>query len=159
MIIAIVAIAKNLAIGKDGKLPWHYSSDLRHFKETTTGNAIVMGASTWRELGRPLPNRLNVILSRSIEVSDLSNLLVARNRDQILCIADYLRCDLYVIGGAKTFDVFAADREKWIVTRIPVVVEDADVSMPANFLDGFEIERKTDLNEGLKVEVFRRLQT
>ena len=48
MIIGIVAIAKNFAIGKDGKLPWHHSADLKFFKETTTGNAIVMGANTWR---------------------------------------------------------------------------------------------------------------
>jgi len=65
VIIGIVAIAKNYAIGKDGKLPWHYSSDLKFFKETTAGNAVVMGSNTWRSIGKPLPNRLNVILSRS----------------------------------------------------------------------------------------------
>ena len=46
-IIGIVAVAQNLAIGKDGKLPWHYPADLKHFKQTTTGNAIVMGSNTW----------------------------------------------------------------------------------------------------------------
>ena len=53
MIIGIVAIADNLAIGKEGKLPWHYSADLKHFKQTTTGNAVVMGSNTWRSIGKP----------------------------------------------------------------------------------------------------------
>lgn len=50
MIIGIVAVAKNFAIGKDGKLPWHYSADLKFFRQTTTGNAVVMGFHTWSTL-------------------------------------------------------------------------------------------------------------
>ncbi|HCA57471.1 MAG TPA: dihydrofolate reductase, partial [Blastocatellia bacterium] len=64
-LIGIVAIAENFAIGKGGKLPWHYPADLKFFKETTTGNAVVMGRTTWDSIGRPLPNRLNIVLSRS----------------------------------------------------------------------------------------------
>ena len=56
-IFAIIAIAKNYAIGKDGKLPWHYPADLKFFKETTTGHAVLMGSHTWDSIGRPLPNR------------------------------------------------------------------------------------------------------
>ena len=52
MIIGIVAISRNFAIGKGGKLPWHYPADLRFFKETTIGNTVVMGANTWRAIGR-----------------------------------------------------------------------------------------------------------
>ena len=156
MIVGIVAIAENYAIGKDGKLPWHYSSDLKHFKETTTGNAIVMGAATWRSLSKPLPNRLNIVLSRSINIDDQPNVIVTRNSKQVLGIVGYLKCDVYVIGGAKTFEAFADDIEKWIVTRIPITVEDPDVSMRENFLDGFKLEETAELGEGLKVEVFRR---
>jgi dihydrofolate reductase len=65
MIVGIVAISENCAIGKDGKLPWHYSADLKLFKETTMGGTIVMGSSTWRSIGRPLPGRLNIVISRS----------------------------------------------------------------------------------------------
>src|ERR1700733_6821450 len=69
-IIAIVAVDKNLAIGKDGKPAWHYSADLKFFKETTTGNAIVMGYTTYVSIGRPLPNRINIVLSRTKNIEN-----------------------------------------------------------------------------------------
>lgn len=159
MIIGIIAIAKNFAIGKDGKLPWHYSSDLKHFKETTTGNAIVMGSTTWNSLSKPLPNRLNIVLSRTIASADREDILTIQLKDQVRTLWKYLDCDVYIIGGAKTFASFAEDIEKWIVTRIPVNVDDADVFMPENFLDGFELQRTKDLDEGLLVEYFERSRT
>ncbi len=67
MIIGIVAVAKNFAIGKDGKLPWHYSADLKFFKETTLNHAIVMGFNTWNSIGKPLPKRLNIVLSQNAQ--------------------------------------------------------------------------------------------
>ena len=91
MIIGIVAIAENYAIGKDGKLPWHYSSDLKYFKETTTGNVIVMGARTWDSIGRPLPNRLNILLSRTTELDGGDNVLLLREKSKLLTIARYLK--------------------------------------------------------------------
>ena len=157
MIIGIVAIAENYAIGKDGKLPWHYSADLRYFKEATTGNVVVMGARTWNSIGKPLPNRLNVVLSRSIEFDGGDSVLSLREKNKVLALSRYLNCDIFIIGGAKTFETFASDIEKWIVTRIPMTVEDPDVSMREDFLDGFKLDRTTDLGEGLKVEVFRRM--
>src|SRR5947199_7167002 len=63
-IIGIVAVDRNLAIGKGGKLPWHYSADMKFFKETTTGNTVVMGRRTWLTLKGPLKDRQNIVLSR-----------------------------------------------------------------------------------------------
>ena len=68
MIIGIVAVDRNGAIGKGGKLPWHYSADMKFFKQTTMGNACVMGYNTWLTLKKPLPNRLNIVLSRKAEI-------------------------------------------------------------------------------------------
>jgi dihydrofolate reductase len=155
-IIGIVAVAKNNAIGKDGKLPWHYPADLKFFKKTTTGNAIVMGFNTWRAIGRPLPNRLNIVLSRSAQLEDDANLLFLRNKDQVIKLSEFLKCDLFIIGGAKTFAEFADVTDGWIVTQVPVEVEDADTFMPADFLDGFEKRDTTELTDGLIVETFHR---
>ncbi len=155
-IIGIVAIAKNYAIGKDGKLPWHYSSDLKFFKQTTTGNAIVMGASTWRSLGRPLPNRLNIVLSRSGNIEPQPRVLLTRSKDEVLELSRYLKGDVFVIGGAKTFETFADVIEKWIVTEIPETVENADVFMPRDFLNAFEAGDSLDLGDGLSVKTFHR---
>lgn len=156
MIIGIVAISENYAIGKDDKLPWHYSADLKHFKMTTTGSVVVMGARTWNSIAKPLPGRLNIVLSRSIEFDGHDNLVSLRDKSKVLALSDYLKCDTFIIGGAKTFEAFACDIEKWIVTRIPIIVEEPDVSMPKDFLDGFKLEETNDLDEGLEVEVFRR---
>lgn len=156
MIIGIVAVAKNNAIGKDGKLPWHYSADLKFFKETTSGHAVMMGFNTWRAIGKPLPNRLNIVLSRSAHLENDANLLFLRSMDQVVELSKYLNCDSFIIGGAKTYAEFADVIDKWIVTQVPVEVEDADTFMPADFLDAFEIVDMKELTDGLAVETFRR---
>lgn len=156
MIIGIVAIAINYAIGKDGKLPWHYRADLKHFKETTTGQAVVMGSNTFRAIGKPLPNRLNVVLSRSAQIDAADDLIFLRSEREAIDVAKYLKCDLFVIGGAKTYVEFAPLIDAWIVTYVPLEVEGADVFMPPNFLDEFSSVEIRDLGDGLRVETFRR---
>src|SRR5215210_7328319 len=148
MIAGIVAIAENYAIGKDGKLPWHYSADLKHFKKTTIGNAVVMGASTWRSIGKPLPGRTNIVLSRTLDLRQ-SDVAVVRNKQEVFAIQENLDGDIFIIGGAETFKTFQRDIQKWIVTRVPLTVADADVFMPKNFLDGFVLTEQNDLGEEL----------
>ena len=154
MIIGIVAIAKNFAIGKDGKLPWHYPADLKFFKETTTGNAVVMGFHTWEAIGKPLPKRLNIVLSRSETLENRADVLLLRSKAEVLALANYLKGDLFIIGGAKTYQNFAEVIEKWIVTEIPETVEDADAFMPEDFLDGFRRQKTIELDGDLRVKVF-----
>ncbi|CAN5519385.1 MAG: dihydrofolate reductase [Pyrinomonadaceae bacterium] len=156
MIVGIVAVAKNHAIGKDGKLPWHYSSDLKFFKQTTTGHAVVMGFNTWRSIGKPLPNRLNIVLSRSAQLEDDSNLLFLSSKEQVLKLSGYLKCDLFIIGGAKTYVEFADVIDKWIVTEVPLTIDDADVFMPGDFLAGFELSESNELKGGPVVKTFQR---
>lgn len=156
MIIGIVAIAKNFAIGKDGKLPWHHSADLKFFKQTTTGNAIVMGAETWRSIGKILPDRLNVVLTRTGNIDCPPDVMKLSDRDEVIDLAKYLHRDLYIIGGAKTFEAFADVIERWIVTTVPDDVEDADTFMPEDFLDGFDLGETKDLGGGLTVKILHR---
>ncbi len=154
MITGIVAVAKNLAIGRDGKLPWHYAADLKFFKETTVGNAVVMGFNTWTSIGKPLPKRLNVVLSRSNEIPNQPNVLLVRSVEEVRALADHLKGDLYIIGGAETYRNFAGAIEKWIVTEIPEIVEDADAFMPPDFTDGFELAETRELGIDLRVKTF-----
>src|SRR5919205_2609602 len=102
-IIGIVAVDRNGAIGKGGGLPWHYSADLKFFKARTTGHACLMGYKTWLTLKRPLPGRLNVVLTRRAEVEPRESVVWLRDGESALSLAAYLRCDLYVIGGAQVF--------------------------------------------------------
>jgi dihydrofolate reductase len=156
MIIGIVAIAKNFAIGKDGKLPWHHSADLKFFKETTTGNAIVMGANTWRSIGKPLPDRLNVVLTRSDSLKTHPEIMKLENADEVIDLSKYLNRNVYIIGGAKTFEAFAEVIERWVVTTVPDEVNGADTFMPKDFLAGFKVKETKDLGDGLSVEFLHR---
>lgn len=156
-IIGIVAVAKNLAIGRDGKLPWHYAADLKFFKHTTIESAVVMGFHTWQSIGKPLPKRLNVVLSSNAGVENQPGLLLLRSKAEVLALAGYLNCDLFIIGGANTYENFADAIQKWIVTEIPLAVEDADTFMPRDFLDGFEIEETKVLEGELTAKTYRRI--
>jgi dihydrofolate reductase len=153
MIIGIVAIAKNFAIGKDGKLPWHHSADLKFFKETTTGHAVVMGANTWRSIGKPLPNRLNIVLSGTSSVTPPPEVMRLSSKDEILDLAQYLNRDVFIIGGAKVYAEFADVIEKWIVTYVPDEAADADTFMPRDFLSGFKEVDSRDLGDGIHVKI------
>ena len=156
MIIGIVAIAKNYAIGKDGKLPWHHSADLKFFKETTTGNAVVIGSNTWRSIGKPLPNRLNIVLSRSGKIEAPSDVMKLTSIDEVVELSKYLNRDVFIIGGAKTYLAFSDVIDKWIVTVVPDEVEGADTFIPLDFLDGFEIEETKDLGDDLHIKILHR---
>ena len=157
MIIAIVAVDRNGAIGKGGKLPWHYSADMKFFKETTTGNAVVMGHNTWLGLQkRPLPNRLNIVLSRKSDIEPHDSVLLLRDVGSVLEKARTLDCDLYVIGGEQVYRSFLPYIEKWLVTEVPLTVEGADAFVPENYLEGFVKTRSETIGDDLTVVSFLR---
>lgn len=155
-IIGVVAISRNYAIGRAGKLPWHYSADLKFFKETTSGNVVVMGSTTWRSIGRPLPNRLNIVLSRSRNIDTPGSVLRLSSKAEVVELAKYLDRDVFIIGGAHTYADFADVIDQWLVTFVPVEIEDADTFMPENFLDGFDTRQTVELSEGLIIKTLRR---
>ena len=157
MITGIVAVAQNFAIGKEGKLPWHYPADLKFFKETTVGNAVVMGFHTWESIGKPLPKRFNIVLSRSATLENRADVLLLRSKAEVLALAQYLKGDLFVIGGAKTYEEFADVIEKWLVTEIPAAIEDADTFMPRGFLDSFKAKETIELENDLRVKIYEKV--
>ncbi len=155
-ITGIVAVDRNRAIGKGGRLPWHYSADLKFFKASTTGHACVMGYKTWLSLKKPLPNRLNVVLTRRAEVEPRESVVWLRDRQSVLSLKDYLNCDLFVIGGAQVFEMFRGEIDRWLVTSVPLTVEGADTFMPPDLLEGFHETDARDLGDGLKVTSYLR---
>ena len=155
-IIGIVAVDRNGAIGKGGGLPWHYSADLKFFKEQTRGNVCVMGYRTWLSLKRPLPGRLNVVLTKRAEVEPRESVVWLRDAESALSLYPYLNCDLFVIGGAQVFEMFRDRIERWLVTEVPLAVEGADTFLPYGLLDDFRPEDARDLGDGLKVTFYAR---
>ena len=155
-IIGIVAVDRNGAIGKEGKLPWHYSADLKFFKAQTSGNVCVMGRRTWASLKKPLPGRLNVVLSRGAGVEGQPGVVALRDKQSVLSLAPYLGCHLFVIGGEQVFRAFMPDIDEWIVTEVPLSVEGADTFMPPDFLAGFEPHESRTLEDDLRVTFYAR---
>ena len=155
-IIGIVAVDRNGAIGKGGQLPWHYSADMKFFKEQTTGSACVMGYRTWLTLKRPLPGRLNIVLTRRTDAEPRESVVWLRDRQSALSLKGYLNCDIFIIGGAQVFREFLEDIDRWVVTEVPLTVEGADTFMPAGFLEGFRPYDSRELGDGLKVTFYER---
>jgi dihydrofolate reductase len=156
MIIGIVAVDRKGAIGKGGKLPWHYSADMKFFKETTTGHTVVMGYKTWLTLKKPLPNRLNIVLSRKSEIGPQELVVVMRDVESVVALAKDSDRDLFVIGGEQVYRSFLPHIDRWIVTEVPLTIEDADTFVPENYLDGFTNTSSRELDENLSVRFYDR---
>jgi len=154
MIIGIAAVDRKNAIGKGGKLPWHYSADMKFFRETTTGHAVVMGRKTWLTIGKPLKDRLNIVLSRDASIEPRESLLVLTDIESVISFNNSITTDLFVIGGAQIYEAFLAHIEKWIITEVPMTVSGADAFMPKGYLDGFKEINSKDLGEGLVVKFY-----
>ena len=156
MIIGIAAVDRKGAIGKGGKLPWHYSADMKFFRETTTGHAVVMGRKTWLTIGKPLKNRLNIVLSRDTNIDPQESLIVFSDIESVLSFNHSLATDLFVIGGAQIYEAFLPHIEKWIITEVPLTVHGADAFMPKNYLEGFELVDSKSLDDDLGVKFYER---
>src|SRR5215212_4094668 len=154
MIIGIVAVDRKNAIGKGGKLPWHYSADMKFFRETTTGHAVVMGRKTWLTIGKPLKDRLNIVLSRDSNIEPQDSLLVLTDVDSVISFNNSLTTDLFVIGGAQIYQAFLPHIEKWIITEVPLMVSGADTFMPEGYLQGFKVAETKSLDDGLVVKFY-----
>src|ERR1041384_7560714 len=156
MNIGIAAVDRKNAIGKGGKLPWHYSADMKFFRETTTGHAVVMGRKTWLTIGKPLKNRLNIVLSRDSNIEPQESLLVLSDVDSVISFSESLTTDLFVIGGAQIYEAFLPHIEKWIITQVPLTVSGADAFMPDGYLEGFKEVDSQSLSDDLVVKFYER---
>lgn len=126
----IVAIADNNAIGRDNALLWHISEDLKFFKHNTLGFPVIMGRKTFESIGRPLPGRVNIVLSRSfatgLEVEVVGTLEEAY---RVAEDTNLERC--FVMGGGQIYAQAMNDADRLIVTHVHTVIEDADTFFPA----------------------------
>jgi dihydrofolate reductase len=97
----VVAISENNAIGKDNQLLWHLPADLRHFKNITTGHTIIMGRKTYDSIGKPLPNRRNIVITRQQGLK-LEGIEVVNSLAEALSLCDPTR-EAFIIGGAEIY--------------------------------------------------------
>lgn len=115
-LVAVVAVADNGVIGKDGTLPWHLPYDLAHFRRVTKGKPIVMGARTWRSIGRPLPGRTTVVLSRTERPEGV---LHADSLEAALQLPEVRSAEeVMIVGGAKVYESALPRCEEIWITRV-----------------------------------------
>jgi len=109
-------VARHGVIGKDNGLPWHLPADLKHFKATTLGKPILMGRKTYESIGKPLPGRTNIVLTRDASWSATGTVVVGTMAEALRVAAD--APELAVIGGAEVFRLFLPMARRLHLTRI-----------------------------------------
>lgn len=126
MISIIVAVAQNGVIGDKNSLLWHISEDMRFFKRTTSGHPVIMGRKTYESLGRPLPNRTNVVISRTL--GELDGCTVVRSLEEAIALFPTEE-EVFVIGGAQIYALALDIADRFYLTRVGHDYE-GDTSFP-----------------------------
>lgn len=137
MISLLVAYANGRVIGKDGKMPWHLPNDLRYVKNTTTGHTVVMGRKTFESIGRPLPNRRNVIMTRNKDFS-APGVEVVHSKADVLALGD-----VFILGGANVYAQFLDVADRLYITKIDLDTE-GDTFFPEWDRDAFTLVSATE---------------
>ena len=127
-IILIAAVDKNLAIGKNGQIPWRISEDLRFFKEKTEGTAIIMGRATFDSIGRPLPNRKNIVMTRTQK--NREGVIEVKSVNEALAEAQEFSDRINIIGGEYIYKEFLNSATKLLITEVNLEVNAPDAFFP-----------------------------
>jgi dihydrofolate reductase len=140
MISFIWAMDENGVIGHENKLPWKIPADLKFFKETTMGHPIVMGRKTFESIGKPLPGRENIVLTRDLSY-EADGCVVYHEMEEVLHHAEETEVEVMVTGGAEIFKKFIPYADKLYVTRIHESFE-GDTYFPELNWDEYELVSK-----------------
>ena len=144
-IILIAAVDKNLAIGKKGKIPWDIKEDLKFFREKTENTAIIMGRATYDSIGRPLPNRKNIVMTRHPQnregVSEVSS------AEEALEEAEQYSKQISIIGGGYIYKVFLPLATKLMITEINLEVDSPDAYFPEWAKNDWKEESRKESSE------------
>ena len=142
----ICASAKNNVIGNENKLPWNISEDLKRFKELTSENIIVMGRKTYESIGRPLPKRKNIVLSRNKNL-EIQGVEVMNSIESVIDSYNLQEKDLYVIGGTFIYELFLEhlylnhlEQANLQITREPLKLPFIKINPSVKNLEDFKYE-------------------
>ena len=116
-VVMVAAVADNGVIGADGDIPWRIPADFAHFKQVTLGHTLVMGRSTYDSIGRPLPGRTTIVLTRS-ESWTAEGVLVAGSLDQALALAEPLDGDVMIAGGSHVYAAALPRADEQVLTFV-----------------------------------------
>lgn len=152
-LIAIVAMSSNRVIGRDGTLPWHFPEDLKFFKRTTLGHPILMGRATFESIGRPLPGRQNIVLSRTMEPRE--GVTVIREVSELSQVCPD-ESTVFVIGGAQVYAALLPQCAGLYLTWVNEPYE-GDTYLPA-FEHLFTLKEVIEKTDALEFRYYERLK-
>jgi dihydrofolate reductase len=141
----IVAVAENHVIGRDNQLIWHLPKDLKQFKNLTTGHPIIMGRKTFESIGKPLPNRTSIIISRNTNFAVEGCIVVNSLENAILEAQKIESEEAFIIGGAEIYKIAMPISDKIYLTRVYHNFE-GDTFFPEIDLNNWQ-ETKREMNE------------
>ena len=140
----IVAISDNNAIGRSNQLLWHISEDLRFFKRTTLGCPIIMGRKTFESIGRALPKRVNIVVSRGFNTAE--EVAVAASLEDAFKVAQETNLEkCFVIGGGQIYAQALPLVDRLVVTHVHTIIEDADTFFPQIDADVWQVAQRSEL--------------
>ena len=151
----VVAVGDNGAIGKDGNVPWRIPEDLKHFKNVTMGHAIIMGRKTWDEVGKPLPGRRNLVVTRNADLV-LEGAEVFTTLEAAIAAARMTDPEPFVIGGSVLYALAMPLATRLYYTEVHRTVE-ADTFFPPFDRSAWrEVERRPGETEGVEFVTLER---
>ncbi|WP_395345166.1 type 3 dihydrofolate reductase [Ningiella sp. W23] len=124
----IAAMANNRVIGKDNQMPWHLPADLRHFKAVTLGKPVIMGRKTYESIGKALPGRVNIVVSRQPDYT-LTDAELVKDCEAALALAKQTSDEVMIIGGATIYEAFLPMASHLYLTFIHLTT-DGDTQFP-----------------------------
>lgn len=127
----VVATDRNGAIGKNNRLIWHLPADLRHFRQITIGHSVVMGRKTFESIGKPLPKRTNIVISR--RRLDIEGVYCIASKEELSALP-FENSKIFIIGGAEVYRLFMEDTRVVHHTLVDNVFPDADTFFPMEVL-------------------------
>ncbi|MCL4114965.1 UNVERIFIED_CONTAM: hypothetical protein GTU68_062000 [Idotea baltica] len=130
MISLIVAYDKNFGIGRENTLAWKLSEDLKNFKKITEHNYIVMGRKTFESIGRPLPNRKNIILTRDKEYTQEKCLIINSVQEILNFAKSKPHYEIFIIGGAQIYNEFLPHADRLYITKVNAELTNLDAFFP-----------------------------
>jgi len=150
---AVAAVSENLVIGKNNSLPWNIPEDLKRFKTLTSGSPIIMGRKTYESIGRPLPNRINIVLTQK-GYSSSDKIKVFNNLDNLLNYCEDLDNEVFVIGGSEIYKLLEPYCSKLVITHV-LKKFDGDAFFPINLKNWklLSSEEFTDKSSQLRCEI------
>ncbi len=135
--VMIVATDEKGVIGKNGKIPWRLSADMKHFADSTMGKAVVMGRKTYDSLPtkfKPLPGRANIVLTRDMNF-EAPGCIVMHSMEEVLQTS--IAWEVVIIGGAEIYKLFLPHTRRLLVTKVDATIESGDAFFP-NIGDGWK---------------------